>query len=94
MHIRSLVLAALLLSTLATVTTVHAAETWRFGNRVIVVGDSIATLRQVAGAPDRIVTLENHLGAAVGERWEYFLPGGRMVAFVIHRGAIQAIDNA
>lgn len=42
---------------------------------------------QKGGKPDRIVTLENSRGAAVGERWEYYL-GNKEVNFTIHDGRI------
>lgn len=60
---------------------------------MLVEGDSVARLRQVAGVPDRIVTLENRFGAAVGERWEYDRPDGQLVAFILRGGRIVAIQT-
>ncbi len=69
------------------------ANSVRVGNRLITEGDSIGTVRQVAGAPDRIVTLENALGAAVGERWEYYRSDGTTVLITIHAGRVTDVEE-
>jgi len=70
-----------------------AGETFRFDRGVVTVGDSVATLVQKAGRqPDRIVTLENHRGAAVGERWEYYLRD-KQVNFETRAGRIIEITE-
>lgn len=70
-----------------------AGETYRFDRGVVATGDSLATLVQKAGRqPDRIVTLENHRGAAVGERWEYYLRD-KQVNFETRRGRIVEITE-
>ena len=69
------------------------ANSVRIGNRIITEGDSVGTVRQVAGAPDRIVTLENDRGAAVGERWEYYRPDGTTVLITIHDGRVVTIEE-
>lgn len=51
------------------------AQTVTFGSRLIVIGDSVAKVFDVAGKPDRIVQLENRFGAAMGERFEYYRRG-------------------
>jgi len=67
---RFLLLIALVLATSAA----SAGDTFRFDRGVVSVGDSVGALVQKSGRqPDRIVTLENHRGAAIGERWEYYL---------------------
>jgi len=68
-----------------------AGETYRFDRGVVTVGDAVATLVQKAGRqPDRIVTLQNSRGAAVGERWEYFLRD-KQVNFETREGRVVAI---
>ncbi|GAB3305569.1 hypothetical protein [Luteimonas notoginsengisoli] len=48
----------------------------RFDRGVVSVGDSAGSVIQKAGRqPDRIVQLQNHYGAGIGERWEYYLNG-------------------
>ncbi len=48
----------------------------RFDRGVVTVGDSAGSVIQKAGRqPDRIVQLQNSFGAAVGERWEFYLSG-------------------
>lgn len=87
---RRLTLAAALLLVVASAT---AAETYRFRNGVVSVGDSVAGLMQRAGAPTRTVQLENRYGAAVGERWEYYIDG-KLVAFEISGGRVLRITEA
>lgn len=69
------------------------ANSVRIGNRLITEGDSVGTVRQVAGAPDRVVTLENNRGAAVGERWEYYRPDGTTVLITIHGGRVTDVEE-
>lgn len=83
-----LTLALILASTMA-----QAGETFRFDRGVVSTGDSLATLVQKAGRqPDRIVTLENNRGAAVGERWEYYLRD-KQVNFETRGGRIVEITE-
>ena len=70
-----------------------AGETFRFDRGVVSVGDSVGALVQKAGRqPDRIVTLENSRGAAVGERWEYHLRD-KQVNFTTKGGRITEIEE-
>lgn len=69
------------------------ANSVRIGNRLITEGDSVGTVRQVAGPPDRIVTLENERGAAVGERWEYYRTDGTTVLVTLHGGRVTLIEE-
>lgn len=69
-----------------------AADTYRFGGGVVSTGDSVAALVKRAGQPSRIVQLENSYGAAVGERWDYFIDG-KLVSFEISGGRIIAITE-
>ncbi len=70
-----------------------AGETFRFDRGVVTTGDSTGTLIQKAGRqPDRVVQLENRLGAAVGERWEYYLRD-KQVNFVISGSKIVEIEE-
>ena len=70
-----------------------AAETYRFERGVVSVGDGVAALVQKSGRqPDRIVTLENSRGAAVGERWEYYLRD-KQVNFTTKDGRITGIEE-
>ena len=64
-----------------------AFDTFAFPRGVVATGDSTAALIQRGGRPDRIVTLENHRGAAVGERWEYHLRD-KQVNFTISGGRV------
>ena len=56
-------------------------------------GDSPGTVVRKAGRqPDRIVQLENRRGAAVGERWEYYLDN-KQVNFEIRGGRVVDIQE-
>lgn len=72
--------------------TAASAATYRFRNGVVTEGDSVAAVIQRAGQPDRIVTLENSRGGAVGERWEYYF-GSKLVALVISGGKVVSITE-
>ena len=58
------------------------AQSVTFGSRLVVVGDSVAKVYEVAGKPDRVVQLENRYGGAVAERFEYFR-GGKTIAITV-----------
>ena len=66
---------------------------FRFGDSVVTTGDSPGTVVRKAGRqPDRIVQLENRRGAAVGERWEYYLDN-KQVNFEIRGGRVVDIQE-
>jgi len=68
-----------------------AGETYRFDRGVVTVGDSVSALiRKASRQPDRIVTLENGRGAAIGERWEFHLRD-KQVDFETRDGRIVGI---
>lgn len=70
----------------------HAFESYAFPRGIVSTGDSTAVLVQKGGQPTRIVTLENHRGAAVGERWEYYLRD-KQVNFTVHDGRVTRVDE-
>ena len=84
---------AILAAVLLAFSVAAQANAVRIGNRIITEGDSVGTVRQVAGTPDRIVTLENDRGAAVGERWEYYRSDGTTVLITIHGGRVTDVDE-
>ena len=66
---------------------------FRFGDAVVATGNSGATVIRKAGRkPDRIVTLENSRGAAIGERWEYYL-GDKQVNIEMRGGRVVDIQE-
>lgn len=83
---RTLILAALLAAA-----GTAAAGTATFGSRVLVEGDSMARVFEVAGKPDRIVTLENKYGGAVAERFEYYRDG-KTIMVTVQGGKVIRID--
>lgn len=65
------------LGLLAALTAVASAQpreisSFRYDGRLIQLGDSRAEVASVLGAPSARLTLENRVGAAVGQRWEYW----------------------
>lgn len=82
----------ILLAGLLLATTAAAGDIVRFGSRVISVGSPSGLVWEVAGKPDRIVTLENKLGAAVGERFEYYR-NGKTITITMSGGTVQAVSE-
>jgi hypothetical protein len=69
-----------------------ATDTHACGQRVVSVGESIASLRAKCGEPDRIVQLVNVFGAGTGQRWEYDRRNAT-VLFTVSGGRVTAIDE-
>ena len=66
---------------------------FRFDGGVVATGDSAATVIGKSGRqPDRIVALENRRGAAIGERWEYFLRD-KQVNIFMRDGRVTRIED-
>jgi hypothetical protein len=85
----------LLIATVLVLATMPALAdfSFRFGDAVVATGDSPGTVIRKAGRePDRIVRLENRRGAAVGERWEYYLDD-KQVNFEIRSGRVVDIQE-
>lgn len=85
--LRSLVFSLIFLASAA-----YAADTFRFGNRLVEVGDSAAKLIEVAGSPAYKEPIESKEGGHEGERWQYS-QGGGTVTFVIKNSKIAAIEQ-
>jgi hypothetical protein len=66
------------------------ADSVRVGNRVIADDDPVGIVVEVLGKPDRIVEIENDLGAVVAERWEYFREG-KTIAVVVANSKVISI---
>ena len=82
----------LLLFALLFVSGALAADTFRFGNRLVEVGDSMAKLIKVAGSPAYKESIESKEGGRQGERWQYSQDGST-VTFVIKDSKISAIEQ-
>lgn len=74
------------------VTSADAADTFRFGKRIVEVGDSAAKLVEVGGSPAYKEPIESKEGGHQGERWQYS-QDGTSVTFVIKDGKIAAIEQ-
>jgi hypothetical protein len=85
--IRYLFLGALLFCVSA-----YAMDTYRFGNRLVEVGDAVSKLVDVGGEPVYKEPVENKFGAHEGERWQYKQEGGT-VTFVIKDSKIASIEQ-
>lgn len=69
---RMLVLVLVMLSSTVSYAQPRDISSFRFDGRLIQLGDSRAEVASVLGMPNARLTLENRLGAAVGQRWEYW----------------------
>jgi hypothetical protein len=85
--LRRLLLLALLASASAT-----AADTYRFGTRLVEVGDSASKLTELAGPPGYKEPIETAQGGREGERWQY-TDGPNTITFVIKQGRIESIEQ-
>jgi hypothetical protein len=72
--------------------SVHALDTYRFGNRLVEVGDSVGKLVELAGQPAYKEPIETKQGGREGERWQY-QDGNTSVTFVIKESRIAAIEQ-
>lgn len=70
----------------------HAMDTYRFGSRIVEVGDAVSKLIDVAGEPVYKEPIESQYGGRDGERWQYKQDGGA-VTFVIKNSKIAAIEQ-
>lgn len=81
-------LCALLLSA-----NTFASDMYRFGSRLVVVGDPVTKLIDIAGDPFYKEPVQNEYGAYEGERWQYKIDGA-VVTFVIRDAKVSRIDQA
>lgn len=91
-------LAVTLAALLATLAPINAdarssSNSYRCDKGLVVVGDSIASIYKVCGAPSRTVQLETGAGGAAGERLEYFFDR-KVVMFIVQGGKVARIDIA
>ena len=70
----------------------HAADSYAFGNRLLVIGDSAGKLTELAGTPIRKEPVENTFGAQQGERWEYRREGKTLLITILD-GKVTQIDE-
>jgi len=70
----------------------QAAESYRFGSKVLTVGDSAGKLAELAGEPVHKEPIENKEGAFRGERWEYRLDGKTLLV-TVEKGKVAQIDE-
>ena len=86
------ILPFLLAIALAVPLAAAASDSVNFGQRVITLGDSVATVYQVAGEPSRVVQLQNKFGAGLGERLEYFV-GSKVVQITVRDSKVVRIEE-
>lgn len=86
------ILSVLFAIALAAPMLASATDTVNFGQRVITLGDSVATVYQVAGEPSRVVQLQNKFGAGLGERLEYFV-GSKVVQITVRDSRVVGIEE-
>ena len=70
-----------------------ASDMYRFGSRLVVVGDPVTKLIDLAGEPLYKEPIQNEFGAFEGERWQYKIEGA-VVTFIIRDAKVNRIDQA
>jgi hypothetical protein len=73
-------------------TSAHALDTYRFGSRLVEVGDTVGKLISVAGDPVYKEAIETPQGGREGERWQYNADG-KSITFVIKDSKIASIEQ-
>jgi hypothetical protein len=73
-------------------TSVYASDIFRFGARIVEVGDTAAKLIEVGGAPVLREPIEDKEGGLKGERWQY-ARDDFTITFVIKDGKISSIEQ-
>jgi len=71
----------------------QALDLYRFGSKIVEVGDSASKLLEVAGEPVYKEYIQNEQGVADGERWQ-FSADSRTLTVVIKNGKIASIEQA
>lgn len=87
---RSLLLLLLLVASVA----LHANDTFRVGQQVLVRGDTATHAIDLLGKPAFKAPLENEFGAYVGESWQFRQDSGRVVTVTIIGGTVANIDES
>lgn len=85
---RWIVLAAGLLFALAA----NAADSVRFGSKLVTLGDTEGRVYQVAGQPTRTVQLQTKFGGAAGYRLDY-VSDRKTVQITISGGRVVSIEE-
>ena len=86
-------IACVALCTLLFCANAFASDMFRFGSRLLVVGDPVTKLIDLAGDPLYKEPIQNEFGAYEGERWQYKIEG-TVVTFVIRDAKVNRIDQA
>jgi hypothetical protein len=87
MKLRWLFLACVAISTLA-----HAFDTYRVGDKLLRVGDSVSALVDTLGEPVYKEPVTTRFGGYVADKWQYRIDG-KAVQFTIHGGKIEQIEE-
>lgn len=73
---------------------IHANDTFRVGQEVLVRGDPASHAVDLLGTPFFKYPLENKFGAYVGESWQFKQPSGRIVTVTIIAGKVVDIEES
>ncbi|HZP65503.1 MAG TPA: DUF2845 domain-containing protein [Rudaea sp.] len=82
----------LLLAALLCAGNAFALDTYRFGSRLVEIGDSASKLIELAGEPAYKERIETAHGGREGERWQY-VDDGKSIMFEIRDGKIASIEQ-
>lgn len=82
----------LLFAALLAAANAQALDMYRFGSRIVEVGDAVTKLAALAGEPVYKEPIESPQGGHEGERWQYSMDG-TTVTFVIKDGRVASIEE-
>lgn len=71
----------------------HALDTYRIGSKLVVVGDPVMKLVDLAGEPVFKEPIQDEYGAYQGERWQYKIDE-HYVTFVIRDAKVKSIQES
>ena len=80
-------LSLLLISTLA-----FAFDTIRINDKILTVGDSVARMLEIAGAPDAQGQIFNQYGGVIGQSYVYHT-NGKTITFDVKSGKVTRINE-
>ena len=83
----------LLATTLLIAAHAQALDLYRFGSKIVEVGDTASKLIALAGEPVYKEYIQNEQGVADGERWQFNTETGSTLIVVIKNGKIASIDQ-
>jgi hypothetical protein len=87
------VISTAMLFVLSLCSIAHALDTYRIGSKLVVVGDPVMKLVDLAGDPVFKEPIQDEYGAYQGERWQYKIDE-HYVTFIIRNAKVSSIQES